>query len=94
MLGARFRDTRAAGGFDAGRAMARRGRAAARGCRWRGAGEVRGAPEQEELFQAVEQAREGGEDEGVDGGRQQGAILQGPLAGWVEGDRGAKGGVA
>ena len=48
-----------------------------------------GPPEQEELFEAVEQAGEGGGDQGVDGRRQQGAVLPGPLAGRVEGDRGA-----
>lgn len=51
-----------------------------------------GPPEQQELLQAVEQASEGGDDEGVQGRRQQGAVLQGPLSGGEEGDRGAEGG--
>ncbi len=38
-------------------------------------GELAGLPEPEELFQAGEEARQGGHDQGVDGVRNPGAVL-------------------
>ena len=69
---------------------------------WRAAGVARlgsresaGLPEQEELFQAGENAREDASDQGVDqgveAGRQAGARLPPQGAGLGGGDRGAEG---
>ncbi len=54
-------------------------------------GEGAGAPEIEELFQAGEEAGEDGRDQGVKGGREQGARLPPERAGLGGGDRGAEG---
>ncbi len=56
----------------------------------RGRGELAGLPEGEELFEAGEDARENGSDQGIQGGRQTDARLP-PQGAWGGGDRGAEG---
>ncbi len=60
----------------------------------RGRGKVAGLPECEELFEAGEDARENGGDQGVQGRRQAGACLLPQGAGLGGGDLGAAGGMA
>lgn len=102
--GAGFGDFRAGAAADLAPAREAAGRAVrARACRrdavagmagggGGAGGELAGLPELHELFQAGEDAGEAGQDEGVEGGRDPGALLPG-LHGRVQvGDLGAEGG--
>ena len=73
-----------------GGGLARGGARGRAGC---GRGEAAGLHEQEKLFEVADNTGEHGGDEGVQGRRQEGAILQSPLAGEQPGDQSAEGGL-